>query len=98
MFAPDETGTAYEFYYDELRKDMTSQVSIVEAKGEIKVKNSTIYFSDNQVKNIELFDISGKKIEDSKITSSYIIKNKGLILINVTYADGEIQLIKYLNL
>ena len=42
LFAPDETGTAYEFYYDELRKDIANQVSLVETKDEIKL-NTTQY-------------------------------------------------------
>ena len=98
LFAPDETGTAHEFYYDELRKDIANQVSLVETKDEIKIKHNTIYFSDHQLKNIELFDMSGKKIEDTQITSSYIIKNKGLVLIHVSYSSGKRELIKYLNL
>ena len=44
-------------------------------------------FSDHQ-KNIELL-ISGKKIEDPQITSSYTIKNKGLANIHVTYPSGK---------
>ena len=98
LFAPGETGTAYEFYYDELRKDITNQVSLLEVKDELRFENNTIYFSDHQVKNIELFDISGKKIEYSQATSSYTIKNKGLVLINISYSSGKSQVIKYLNL
>ena len=98
MFAPDETGTAYEFYYDELRKDIANQVSLVETKDEIKIEHNTIYFSDHELKNIELFDISGKKIDDTQIGSSYKIKNKGLVLIHVSYSSGKTELIKYLNL
>lgn len=98
LFAPGETGTAYEFYYDELRKDITNQVSLLEVKDELRFENNTIYFSDHQVKNIELFDISGKKIEYSQVTSSYTIKNKGLVLINISYSSGKSQVIKYLNL
>ena len=44
LFAPDETGTAYEFYYDELRKDIANQVSLVETKDEIKIEHNTIFF------------------------------------------------------
>ena len=98
LFAPDETGTAYEFYYDELRKDIANQVSLVETKDEIKIEHNTIYFSDHQLKNIELYDISGKKIDDTQIGSSYKIKNKGLVLIHVSYSSGKSELIKYLNL
>ena len=98
LFAPDETGTAYEFYYDELRKDIANQVSLIEAKDEIKIEHNTIYFSDHKLKNIELFDISGKKIDDTQIGSSYKIKNKGLVLIHVSYSTGKTELIKYLNL
>ena len=98
LFAPGETGTAYEFYYDELRKDITNQVSLLEVKDELRFENNTIYFSDHQVKNIELFDISGKKIEYSQATSSYTIKNKGSVLINISYSSGKSQVIKYLNL
>ena len=98
LFAPDETGTAYEFYYDELRKDMANQVSLFDINEGVKFNNNTIYFSENQVKNIILYDINGRKIEVSQATSKYTIKNKGLVLINIMYSSGKNQVIKYLNL
>ena len=62
LFAPDETGTAYEFYYDELRKDIANQVSLVETKDEIKIEHNTIYFSDHQLKNINYTTLAAKKL------------------------------------
>jgi len=98
LFAPNETGTAYEFYYDELRKDIANQASLIETNDELKIKENTIYFSTGQIKSIVLHDINGKEIDNSKVTSEYTIKNKGLVLINILYPSGKNKLIKYINL
>ena len=98
LFAPGETGTAYEFFYDELRKDLANQVGVAEREKGMAIENNILRFSDNSNKFIEVIDLHGRKVASSQATTSYTIKNKGMLMISVTYPSGKNNVFKYLNL
>ena len=98
LFAPGETGTTYEFFYDELRKDLANQVGVDENEQGMVIENNILRFSDNSNKFIEVIDLHGRKVESSQATTSYTIKNKGMLIISVTYPSGKNNFFKYLNL
>ena len=97
LFAPGETGTIYEFFYDELRKDLANQVGVAESEQGMIIENNILRFSDNSNKFIEVFDLYGRKVESSQATNLYTIKNKGMLMISVSYPSGKNNVFKYLN-
>ena len=96
LFAPDETGTAYEFFYDDIRKGAASQVGLDEQDLSVKIINNKIYFTDQQDKQVEIFDVMGRKMDAKLVTNNYSIDNKGLLFINIIYLSGKNQLIKHI--
>lgn len=96
LFAPDETGTAYEFFYDDVRKDAASQVGLDEQDLSVKIINNKIYFTDQEDKQVEVFDVMGRKMDAKLVTDNYSIDNKGLLFINIIYPSGKNQLIKHI--
>ena len=45
---------------------------------------------------IEVFDLYGRKVESSQATTLYTIKNKGMLMISVSYPSGKNNVFKYI--
>ena len=98
LFAPDEAGFPYEFYYDDFSITETSAIDDSQLKNAFTIHQNFIHFdSPNTNKQIRIFDLAGKLLEDTFVSgSSFQIKHKGMLLINVIDNKNSTS-IKYLN-
>ena len=98
LFAPDEAGFPYEFYCDDFVITETSSISAVKSNNSFFVNQDFIHFDNSDSKKeIRIFDINGKLLEDTFVSSNlFQIKHKGMLLINVIEGNN-ISSIKHLN-
>ena len=71
LFAPDEAGFPYEFYYDDFVITETSSISAVKSNNSFFVNQDFIHFDNSDSKKeIRIFDINGKLLEDTFVSSN----------------------------
>jgi hypothetical protein len=85
LFAPDEAGFPYEFYYDDFSITETSAIEDGQSKDAFSIIQNIIHFDNtNTKKQIRIFDLNGKLLENTIVSSnSFQIKHKGMLLINI---------------
>jgi hypothetical protein len=98
LFAPDEAGFPYEFFYDDFVITETSSIQDSEHNNLFYINQSFIHFDNSSTKKqIRIFDFNGKLLEDTFVSSStFHIKHKGMLLINVIEENNSTS-IKHLN-
>lgn len=85
LFAPDEAGFPYQFYYDDLSITETSEIKDSQLKNAFTIDQNFIHFDNsNTKKQIRIFDLNGKLLENTFVSgNSFRINHKGMLLINV---------------
>lgn len=85
LFAPEEAGFPYEFYYDDFSIVETSSINDSKLENSYTIEKDLMYFDNsNTTKQIRIYDLNGKLLEDSFTSSNtFQIRHKGMLLINV---------------
>jgi hypothetical protein len=85
LFAPEEAGFPYEFYYDDFSITETNSINDTELDNTFIIEKDFIYFNNsNTSKQIRIFELNGKLLEDTFVSSNtFQIRHKGMLLINV---------------
>ena len=99
LFAPDETGFPYTFYYDDLGIESSNSINENSIAKNISISNNEVIFNDLEgAKEIRIYDVSARLIEKSStLNNRFAINHKGFLLIQITDENGVSHTIKHLN-
>ncbi len=99
LFAPDETGFPYTFYYDDLGIETSNNIKENTISNKVSILNNELIFDNLEgAKKINVYDVSARLLEKSTtFNNNFPINHKGFILIHITDNNGVSHTIKHLN-
>jgi hypothetical protein len=99
LFAPDETGFPYTFYYDNLAIETSNNTKENANSNKVSILNNELIFDNLEgTKIISVYDVSARLLEKSTtFNNNFPINHKGFVLIYITDDYGVSHTIKHLN-